>query len=174
MSEIIWKTLMYQGDTYERIEVSNTGLLRNAKNKHIYKITINQRGYVQVCISLGSRKNKKVFRVHRAVAETFIQNPENKREINHIDGNKQNNLVENLEWSTHSENIQHAFDTGLNKQKIGTDNIYAKLSKDDVRYIRENYIPYDKQYGSRALGRKFGISHSHILEVINRESYISD
>lgn len=165
---------MYQGDTYERIEVSNTGLLRNAKNKHIYKITINQRGYAQVCISLGSRKNKKVFRVHRAVAETFIQNPENKREINHIDGNKQNNLVENLEWSTHSENIQHAFDTGLNKQKIGTDNIYAKLSKDDVRYIRENYIPYDKQYGSRALGRKFGISHSHILEVINRESYISD
>jgi hypothetical protein len=55
----------------------------------------------------------KSYRLHRLVAQTYIPNPENKPQVNHIDGNKQNNMLCNLEWMTHSENVQHACDTGL-------------------------------------------------------------
>lgn len=57
--------------------------------------------------------DKKFYRVHRLVANTYIPNPENKPEVNHMDGDKTNNMLCNLEWSTRSENIQHSFDIGL-------------------------------------------------------------
>ncbi len=63
---------------------------------------------------MGCRVKKgKSIPFHRIVAKAFIPNPENKPEVNHIDGNTMNNKVTNLEWVTRSENIQHAWDTGL-------------------------------------------------------------
>lgn len=62
-----------------------------------------------VYVKIGSKSH----RVHRLVAQTYIPNPENKPEVNHMDGNKENNMLCNLEWMTHSENVQHACDTGL-------------------------------------------------------------
>lgn len=70
-------------------------------------------GYVQVCLYI--EKCKKYFYLHRVIAECMIPNPENKSEINHIDGNPSNNALDNLEWVTSSENQKHAFFTGLQK-----------------------------------------------------------
>lgn len=72
------------------------------------------KGYIYVSIS----KNNKNYnlRVHRLVALAFISNPKNKLQVNHIDGNKENNCVNNLEWVTNKENIIHAWENGLSKK----------------------------------------------------------
>lgn len=75
------------------------------------KLKLNKTGYLVV--HLRNRDEEKHPSVHRLVAEHFIDNPENKPTVNHIDGNKQNNSVNNLEWSTHEEQINHALKQGL-------------------------------------------------------------
>lgn len=171
MSETVWKTLIYQSETYDRFEVSNNGQIRNAITQRVYKLHLNKNGYWQVCVSLGSRKSKKIFRIHKAVAETFIPNPHNKSTVNHIDGNKQNNTVGNLEWATPSENTRHAERIGLMRHAQGIESRSSKLSCEDVFYIRENYTPGDSIYGARALSRKFDVHHETIRDVIHNNTY---
>ena len=103
-----WKDLIYQNKIYDFLEVSNNGKIRNKRNGHIYKLHPNTNGYLTVNISLGSRKHNKTFLVHKAVAESFIPNLENKPQVNHKDLNKTNNIVSNLEWVTNQENCIHA------------------------------------------------------------------
>lgn len=87
-------------------------------------------GYQFVC--LRKNGNSKKFSVHRLVAEAFIPNPQNLPCVNHIDGNKQNNSVENLEWCTYSENLKHAIDIGLveSQCKIRRSVIISKNNKE--------------------------------------------
>lgn len=98
--------------------------MRQIKNHPNYLITVEGKVFSLKTMSFLKLSNrgdgyhtvhldKKFYRVHRIVADTYIPNPENKLEVNHIDGNKQNNMLCNLEWVTRSENIQHSFDTGL-------------------------------------------------------------
>lgn len=104
------KGLVECGDNYE---VSNTGNVRNIKTQRVLKPDIHTFGYHQVKPSLkGKTKN---CLIHRAVALAFIPNEDNKPEVNHIDGNKANNHVTNLEWVTSKENQEHAVRTGLQK-----------------------------------------------------------
>ena len=102
MSEIIWKRMIYHGkDLGDFYLVSNTGEIKGVKTGKIRKKNINHEGYYFVVISLGSRENKPLIKIHRAVAETFIGNPNDLPVINHKDGNKLNNNVENLEFCTY-------------------------------------------------------------------------
>lgn len=117
------------------------------------KPTRNKNGYMSVELWDGG-KRKRVY-VHRLVAETFIPNPEEKREVNHKDGNKQNNCVENLEWCTSGENKKHAYKKGL---KVPSS---QKLSLDDVRYIRRNETESRKE-----LAERFNVSYFTICNVI--------
>lgn len=91
---------------FERYSVSDTGLVRNDETGYIKKEKIARNGYSQVGMFLGEGTTKWRL-VHRLVAKAFIPNPENKPQVNHIDGNKQNNAVSNLEWVTSHENEVH-------------------------------------------------------------------
>jgi hypothetical protein len=79
----------------------------------VLRNTITREGYI--ITSICKEGIQKFYSVHRLVAEAFIPNPEGKAEVNHIDGNKTNNAINNLEWVTRSENHLHAFRTGLRK-----------------------------------------------------------
>ena len=94
-------------------DVSNEGRIRNRRSGRILKPQQNDRGYEQISI----RKNNKYHnqRVHRLVADTFFDGDHEGYDVNHIDGNKRNNHISNLEFCTRQENIRHAFDTGLKK-----------------------------------------------------------
>lgn len=165
----IWKRLIYHGkDLGDWYEVSNLGNIRNARTKCIRKLNVLETGYAFVGVSLGSKNVKPCIKVHRAVAETFILNENNLPAINHLDGNKLNNCVDNLEWCTYSDNTKHALRTGLSiPLPSGFDNKLSKLTKEQFEYIYDVYTPRHAEFGSRALGRKFGVHHSTILKAYN-------
>lgn len=103
---MIWKT------TNEVYEVSDSGDVRRIGSEKALTPFKDKDGYLVVNLSFGATRKRKS--IARLVADAFIPNPENKPLVNHKNGrNKTNNSVDNLEWSTVSENTQHAFDTGL-------------------------------------------------------------
>lgn len=97
----IWKNIVNYEGLYQ---ISNYGNVRNKKNL-VMKTTLDGKGYYK--INLCKSGIKKSFRIHKLLALYFIENPENKEEVNHIDGNKQNNDIKNLEWVTKYENRMH-------------------------------------------------------------------
>ena len=106
--EEVWKRLIYHGEDYgDWYEVSNIGNIRNSRTHRVRKLNVLKQGYAFVGVSLGSRANKPLFKVHRAVAETFIPNPNNLPCIDHIDRNYLNNSVDNLRWCTQKENCNN-------------------------------------------------------------------
>lgn len=163
-----WRRLIYNGIDYgDWYEVSNLGEIRNSNTHKVRRQTISKKGYCLVSGSVGSRADRPTFRVHRAVAEAFVKNPNNFPEVNHIDGCKTNNNVSNLEWCERDQNMKHASEHGLARApfKNRNENPYAKLTEEDVEFIRNNYKPRDKEFGFRALSRKFGVTHQAIRKI---------
>lgn len=129
--EEAWKKI----EGFENYEVSNLGRIRRFYIKHIkYRKPVKQYGYYTITFSIGNNKFNK-FQIHRIVAKAFIDNPFKKRCINHINGIKTDNRVENLEWCTHSENEKHSYKT-LGKKSNGI--IMRKIHLDDIPIIKKN------------------------------------
>ena len=117
----MWKPLVYNGELYETYEVQDSGEIRHAITKLVRKLYVDHRGYQAVTIYTGRDGDKKItkcIKIHRAVAGTFLDNPEGKQTVNHKDGNKLNNALSNLEWSTQKENNEHQMEVLGNREKF--------------------------------------------------------
>lgn len=170
--ECEFRTVVYQGIEYQELEISRCGIMRNRKTGNIYAWSTCGKKYEYLCAMYGQGKGKKKrIRQHRALMETFVENPENKPFINHKDGNKLNNKLSNLEWCTHRENIDHAKEFGLYEGNMGENSGLAKLNWEIVKYIRQNAIPKDKKKGFKALAKKFGVNSSTVSEIYYRKSW---
>ncbi len=144
---------------FSNYEVSKNGVIRNKKTKRVKKQYIGSTGYYMVTFSVKNKSNPK--RVHRIIANAFIENNDKKPDINHIDGNKLNNNIENLEWVTHKENMTHAFGTGL-VDNLGSKNGMAKLNEVQVIEIKQLLKKGLSQYKIAAI---FNVSRSTILMI---------
>ena len=162
----IWKDIPdYDGD-YQESNFGRTKSFKNRKEK-ILKPLLNDNGYLTVRLSKSGKET--YYYIHNLVDMLFIPNPENKPEVNHIDGCKLNNYYENLERVTESENVQHAIKSGL--LKIGTECKSSKFTEEQVKEIRRIYIKGDLEFGGCALARRFNVTQETIRKLVNYKSY---
>lgn len=193
----MWKDIKGYEGLYQ---VSNCGRIKrirfinNIANKPQNKLVgmnkIDNLGYRTICLCKNGKTKYK--RVHRIVAEAFIPNPQNLPCVNHKDGNKKNNNVENLEWCTHSYNTKHAMKNGLfdmekfrkaTRQNVkiaqknssipkglkGEDSPSAVLKEKDVLEIRRAYS--NKEMSSKQLSEKYGVHISTIQRILSRKTW---
>ena len=167
----VWKGVVGYEDLFS---VSNKGRLFSLRTNKILKQNIVGEGYNACVTKLNGRKGSNlVLKIHREVAKAFIPNPDELPFVNHIDGDKLNNSVDNLEWITPQGNVVHAIETGLlsldHLKLISKEN--RKLTEEDVKYIRNNFKYGDRNFGARSLSRMFNIQHSTIMKIIRFERY---
>ena len=139
--------------------ISNYGQIFSVEKKMKLIPQIAKRGgYLVIKISYSGKK--KCVKIHRLVAESFLENNLNKPQVNHIDGNKINNHVSNLEWCTSSENLKHAYATGLNK---------GNKEYTSVRILAKNLTTGDKKEFSsiREAGRSLGVFGQNICSNLS-------
>ena len=166
----IWKDIAgYEG----RYQVSNLGNVKSmnygrTKKEGVMKAGTTSQGYF-IVILYNHPKKQKGCTVHRLVAKSFIENPENKRCVNHKNGIKTDNRLENLTWATHSENNQHAYDTGLSKGPIGDKHWCSKLTWDIVKDIRRLYA--SGKFTMPELADKFKVHTQSIWNIVNNKTW---
>lgn len=170
MSEV-WKDIVgyegyYQVSNRGRVRslgflINNRGGSTRYKPGRIRKLSNHSNGYKFVKLF-----NAEQCYIHRLVLSTFrpLDNMD-ALEVNHKDGDKTNNNLDNLEWVTHRENQQHSYDTGLHVK--GENHPQAKLADKEVMYIRQNYIPCHPTFGGKALAKRFGISRAQVSRVVH-------
>lgn len=150
-----------QGRVKHLTYVNSNG--RTVKEK-ILSGSLHQDGYVFMCLVCDEHKYKLVPK-HVMVAQTWIPNPNNKPEVNHLDGNKLNNCAANLEWATSSENQNHAIRNNLQPKPVST--YKGKLSKEQREEIILRYST--EEISRRQLAKEYGVTHATICAIINNK-----
>ena len=168
MTNEIWKSVIgFEG----RYEVSSMGRIKALSREISYsdgrkgrlperliKGTLLSVGYYSVSFDTKTRKS-----IHTVVAEAFLGLPEYRQTVNHKDGNKINNCVENLEWATYKENNNHARKTGLNNQHGEKTNL-SKYSDQFIEAVRKVHAKYSPNY--EELGSLFGLTGCHARQIV--------
>ena len=162
-----------------RYQISKDGFIKSLARKVVYKngkvynrkvrllkICFNTDGYP--VIGLYKKNKSCTYRVHRLVAEAFIPNPENKTDVNHIDGIKTNNQASNLEWVTHQENVIHAYYTGLREGRKGENHHGNKLTERNVLEIRDIWESHDNKLSQGSIAEMFNVSQGSISAIVKK------
>jgi hypothetical protein len=170
----IWKKI----PGYSLYEISNYGEIKtfNWKNmgkEKIMKPALDGCGYLRTMLKRDSDGKVHTVKVHRLVALAFLDNPDNKPHVNHLNGIRNDNRVINLEWTTPSENSKHSFKIGLSSNK-GEKNPCATLTDEQVKEILANY-----QFGKKArsgmtkkeLAEKYNTTFSVIKRLVQRKTW---
>ena len=164
----IWKII----DNFPNYQISNFGRVMSLvkKDKPLIRTPhITGGGYYSIKLHRKVEGKKVIERryIHRLVAEAFIPNPLNRTEINHIDGDKTNNHITNIEWITHSENMKHSYKLGLHSclDMRGINHPRVKLSEEDVRDIRRRIDSGTK------IGKEYGITRQQVNNIRRGKSW---
>lgn len=177
MLEEVWKDVvgfegLYQVSSHGRFKSLDftreyiDGRVYHYKSK-ILKTCIDPRGYI--CLHFYNIENgRKTVSGHRVVAEAFIPNPENKKTVNHKDGNRTNNKLENLEWNTYSENNIHAMKVLGKKTPSKLDSKLMKLDKDAIVDILKNCKSRVKGSMLKDFAKKYNVSSPCIAKCLER------
>ena len=144
---------------FPKYSVSDEGMVRNDETGKILKPDICNGGYLRVTLCKDGKTTRKML--HRLVAEMFIPNKDNKTQVNHIDGNKQNNALFNLEWVTRSENEQHKY------RVLKVDQTKYNHHKRKV-FCVDTGVVYD---GVKEAARAIGVHHSSMTSCLRGRTY---
>lgn len=157
----LWKDIKGYEGIYQ---VDCIGRIKSLKRNIILKKRIGTKGYSFICIYKDGLP--KYYSVHRLVAIAFISNPMNKPCVNHLNGIKDDNRIENLEWVTDSENKIHAFATGL-RTDVGENSHYSKLTTDNVINIRR--LALSKTHNE--IAKMYNVSRVNVTKIINYKTW---
>jgi len=160
MIKPVWKPIPGYDKFYE---ASTDGHIRRIGKSQVLTPSTNNIGYHRVCMHVDNGKQINKY-VSRLIAVTFVPNPDNKSEVNHINGIKTDNRACNLEWSTRSENETHAYQTGL--ASVGSAHSQSKISEEDVKRIRQLRA---EGYLLRQLSSMFKLSESTLSSICHRQ-----
>jgi len=164
----IWKDIV----DFENYQISNFGRVKSfmiskryKSSERILKNLYDKNGYVLV--NLYTNKKNHTFRLHQLIGKHFINNPHNYTQLNHLNGIKTDNSVENLEWVTAQENITHSIETGLRYKHRGSLHSSSILNEDKVREIRS----LRGKYSQRIIGEMFGVERSTISNIFRNKTW---
>jgi hypothetical protein len=163
---VIWKNIIgYNGD----YQINNFGIIRSFKSGKWINLKPFKNGHGYLEVQLYNDGEQKSYRIHQLVAEYFISKRPRGFQINHIDGDKNNNNVKNLEYVTASENVQHSHDIGLKVSEVGEGCGASKLTEKEVLEIREMFETGN--YTKKSLSNKFSVVPETITQIVNKVTW---